>query len=221
MNLAKKIGQSSLAFTLLAAGSLLSLAAEAAQILSYGQTGATNTVTGTRVGSNTTISTTNTPIIITQILGGSFTPALVSYSFANVSAATTTAGGDITQNFNGTFCITSAAGCGGTNYLSGTVLNVALGNGAAFSLSGSTPGPNNVTFTSSVISAADLFLERGASLAFSNVVGPLAIVNGTIDSFTASGTGTFSAGRSEVPVPASLALVGLGLLGFGVASRKA
>src|SRR5262245_41590728 len=95
--------------------------AEAATILVFGQNGVANTVTATTNGANTqtTISGVNVAVTITAILAGVATPVS---AFLNLSATSTNAAvvaaGNVTQNFSGTFGLTSGLGGTGTNYLS-------------------------------------------------------------------------------------------------------
>ena len=167
--------------------------AHAVPILSFGQVGQLNTITGTRTGANTSLNATNAVVTVTQIAGAVVTPfnAFLTFDFDNTNAATGV-GPLVSQNFSGDFCITSLANCAGINYLSGDLIDIAFGANAAFNLSASTPPAGNVLFTSGVIAATDLDLDRGASLSFANVTPLLHITNGTIDSFTSSISGTFS-----------------------------
>ena len=190
-------------------------AANAAVILTFGQVGDTNTITGTNNGAgSTTIATTDTTISISQILAaGIVTPvdAFLTLSATSDGAATDLGGGAVTQEFNGSFSIWSGAGQTGTNYLSGTFTDAVFGAGASLTLSAGEP-PDSISFSSDVIAPADLDLARGIALSFANVTPGVAIVNGSLRSFTSSVSGTFSANVGEiVPEPASLFLLGSGL----------
>jgi hypothetical protein len=193
--------------------------AQAVPILSFGQVGLVNTITGTRVGNATSLNANNVAITITQIdaLIGTPVAAFLTFDFDNINAATTD-GVNIQQNFSGDFCITSLANCAGTNYLSGSLIDIAFGANAAFTLSASTPPLANVLFDSDVITNLDP--NRAASLSFANVTPLLSIVNGTINSFTSSVSGTFSADVGVVSEPETFALLMMGLVAVGLAKRR-
>ena len=193
--------------------------AHAVPILTFGQQGQANTITGTRVGNATSLNATNVAITVSQIDAAMGTPfnAFLTFDFDSTGAAVAI-GPNIAQTFSGDFCITSLANCGGVNYLSGDLIDIAFGANAAFTLSASTPPNGNVIFTSDVI--ANLDPNRGASLSFANVTPLLAIVNGTIDSFTSSVSGTFSADVGVVSEPETFALLLMGLLAVGIATRR-
>jgi hypothetical protein len=194
--------------------------AQAVPILSFGQVGQLNVVTGTRVGNATSLNATNAVITVTQIAApGAPFNAFLTFDFDSTNAATQV-GPVVSQNFSGDFCITSAVNCGGINYLSGDLIDIAFGANAAFNLSASTPPAANVVFTSGVIAMTDLDLDRGASLSFANVTPLLSVVNGTIDSFTSSISGTFSANIGVVPEPETFALLLMGLVAVGLARRR-
>jgi hypothetical protein len=205
-------------------GSFLPGSAHAIAILSFGQSGDGNTVVGTQTGTSTTIVAANAPITISQIDAANVTPlsGFLDMSFQSTSVATSTLG-SLEEHFTGSFSMTSGANDSGTNYLSGSLIDIAFGSNAAFNLNASTPPSGNVTFTSDVISA--LGLDRGAGFSFANVSPLLSIEDGTFSSFTSSASGTFSANNlpsPPVPVaePASLAIFGAGVLGLGVIHHR-
>src|SRR5690242_21115132 len=195
---------------------LLAATASATTILTFGQTGSTNTITGTTNGTTSTITGTNVAITVTQIDAGIATPfsAFLNLS-ATSTAPATTLSGNVTQNFSGTFSITSGAGGTGTNFLSGSFSDTVFGaaSGASLTLSVSQP-PDSVSFNSNVIAAGELGLTRAISLSFANVTPGVNISNGSPGSFSSSVSGTFSANVGRVPEPATLALLGSGLLLF-------
>ena len=201
------------------AGSLAASGAQAIPILTFGQVGNGTTITGTQSGSTTTITAANAAILISQIDSAATVPisAFLTLSLTSTSAAIAIQS-DVLQDYSGTFVITSAPNGGGIDYLTGSLIDVAFGLNAAFTLTASTPPANAVTFTSSVIT--DLGLDRAASFSFADVTPGLSITDGTIASFQSSLSATFSAQPVSVPEPAAFALLGTGLLALGMIRRR-
>jgi hypothetical protein len=203
--------------SVLAAAALPIPAADASVLLIFGQTGLGDTVTATRTGSSTTI-TSDTTVDIDEIDAAITTPISATLTLtATNSGPATTSGGEITQRYNGTFSITNGA----TNYLSGTFSDAVFGSGGALTLSASNPSPTqSVSFTSNVI-APDLIaaFDRAASLSLTDVSPSAAVVLGTLRSFTSDVSGDFS---STVPEPSTWAMMLFGFAWLGyVGFRKA
>jgi len=194
--------------------------AEAAVILVFGQTSDTNTITGTANGAltSTTIGGTNIAVSITQIEnGGTNLPAFFTLSATSITAAT---GAVVAQqDYSGTFCITSLAGCLGVNYLSGSFTDVTFGliSGGGLTMVSAQP-PTLVSFTSDI--ATSLGLGRAVAFSFTNVSPAVNICGTTICSFTSSVSGNFSGNVGQVPEPGSMLLLGSGLLGLAAVARR-
>jgi hypothetical protein len=194
--------------------------AEAALILAFGQNVGGSPITGTVNGAQTitTITGVNVPISITFIENGVPVAALFSLT-ATSSGAAQIILGNAAQNFGGTFCISSGAGCTGTNYLSGTFTDATFGTiGGSQLTMGATEPPDSVTFASSIITS--LSLGRALALSFTNVVPAVGICGTTICAFTGAVSGNFSANIGQVPEPGSMMLLGTGLLGLAAVARR-
>jgi hypothetical protein len=208
-----------------AIGLAAALPANAAVILNFGQTSGSNTITATVNGTDTvtTITGTNVAIGVTQIDGIPIPASALFNITATSSGVASTTGGLTSQLFGGNFCISSGAGCTGTDYLSGTFSDAVFGAGTGLTLSASNGSPGEaVNFTSSVVGGIPHNLlgnPQAIDLSFSNVTPSVGITGTTLSAFTSAVSGNMSA-NPVVPEPASLALLGVGLLGLGVASVR-
>ena len=213
--------------TLLLTATLLAglpLAANAVQVISFGQTSGTNTVVATANagGTATTIDITDATVLIDQILGIATPPAIPAFldlTATSIDSATLVGGTQVLQHYDGTFSITSGAGDTGTNYLSGSFSDAAFGaaTGSQLSVNVANP-PDTLSVTSDVISPTGLGPPSSLTFALSNVTPALALDNLTIGSFGASFAGTANA-TANVPEPASLLMLGVGMLAIGVVRR--
>jgi hypothetical protein len=191
------------------------IAAYAVPIIQFAQTSGSNTITATANGSDTatTISGSNIAVDVTQCLCGILGSEFFNINATSVDAAVPVGTGAL-QHYSGTFSITSAAGGGGTNLLSGSFTDAALGVGQALTLAIGAP-PDTLNLTSSVIPASQLVNPSALTFGLTNVSPPITIAGSTINSFTATVAGNASSNAVPASEPAGLAIIGLGIILLG------
>lgn len=199
---------------------LISPYAHATLIASFSQNPSeTPTIFATDNGTTTHITSTDASTTITTFGGSSVPDALFTLNATSIDAAQPIGAVGVLQHYSGTFCFTSAAGCGGTNYISGTFSDAAFGalNGPGLNVNVNNP-PDQLTLTSSVIPSTDLGPPSTFNLSFADLTPVLAIDGATIRGFTADFAGNISATTETVntPEPASMFVLGASLLGLGM-----
>lgn len=204
--------------------STVALPAFAANITAFSQTTSSNTVTATTNAGDTqtTLTIDDAVISIGQFVVAAPATAYYNLDATSVNAASTFSGAVI-QNYSGSFCITSASNCGGTNLLSGVFSDAAFGalGGPGLVVNVNNP-PDTLTLTSDIIPSNQLAAPSSLGLTFTNLSPLLHIEGTTIGDFTAAFAGTVSASTTDIPVPepTTLGILGLGLLGLGMTQLK-
>jgi hypothetical protein len=228
-----------LALATFATGSATASTITFAQYFEFG--GAVNQWTISTVGTTSTITGATAPgnveLFAFMVPSGLGTPVQTQFATFSFSATSTTDGNCATNcstndpftqgGYTGSFSFTEVGGPDpGANLLTGVFTNVGTltadigGTGATFLAS----DPTQITMTSAFV---NLVPPLDASFSLSGLNPAFFITpNGTDQGYpdpngpiTAAGDGTFS-DTSGVPEPATFAMIGSGLLGLGLLSRK-
>lgn len=174
---------------------------------------------------NATDNGTQTSIVVddasTFVSTGAFTGNTIFNFNANSIDPVTTIGPALLQHYNGTFCFTSAVNCGGTNYLSGAFSDAAFGaaGGPGLIVNVNNP-PDSLSLTSSVIPSNELQSPSTFNITFADLNPVLHVDGSTIAAFTADFAGNISASTVSTIEPTSIAILGAGLIGFGMVRMR-
>jgi hypothetical protein len=195
--------------------------ANATLVASFGQNPSpTPTVVATDDGLVTHIGVVSASTSITAGAEGVIPNAFFTLDATSVDPVTVL-GSLVIQHYTGTFCFSSAAGCGGTNLLTGVFTDAAFGQsgGPGLTINVNNP-PDVLTLTSSVLPASSLGAPSTFNLTFADLT-PLLHVDGTtIGAFTADFSGTVSSSVVSEPTHIGLGLLGLGMVGLGMVSGR-
>jgi hypothetical protein len=195
----------------------LAMPANAVLIASFSQNpSATPTVTATDNGSSTNIVVDD---VSTNVSTGSFSGTTLFSLNANSIDPVTVIGPALLQHYSGTFCFSSAVDCGGTNFLSGIFSDAAFGaaGGPGLIVNVNNP-PDQLTLTSDTIPSNELLPPSTFNITFADLNPVLHVDGTTIAAFTANYAGNVSASTEAVNTiePASIAILGVGLIGVGM-----
>ena len=194
-----------------------------ANLITFSQVSNTNQVVATTniADTVTTLTVNDAAVSIGQFIAGA--PPATSFLDLHTSSIdpAATLGAAVIQHYSGSFCITSAVACGGTNILSGTFSDAAFGalGGPGLVVNVNSP-PDTLALTSSLIPASELASPSAFGLTFTNLSPALAILGTTLAPFSATFAGDASASTPAVVEPSSLAVLGLGVVALGLVARR-